>query len=95
MGAVARGISAGSPPPMAPRAPMPRVDGDEIRARRGREDALRQWRKRAAADRKVPPMAVLPTYALDDLVRDPPATIDALSQRPGMIPKRVRLHGDA
>lgn len=93
VGAVSRGVSAGSPPAIA-RPAAPRVDGDEIRARRGREDALRQWRKRIATERKVPPMAVLPTYTLDDLVRDPPANLGALGGRPGMIRKRLERYGE-
>ena len=93
VGAVTRGLAAGSPPAIV-RAPAPRLDGDEIRARRGREDALRQWRKKVATERKVPPMAVLPTYALDDLVRDPPSSLGALGERPGMIRKRVERYGE-
>ena len=92
--AVSRGLAAGSPPPLPPRPSAVRLDPDEIRAKRAREDALRGWRKQTAARRGVPPMAVLPSYALEDLVRDPPATLAALETRPGMIPKRVRLHGE-
>lgn len=91
--AVSRGVSAGVPPVIV-RSSTLRLDSDEIRARRGREDALRQWRKKIATERKVPPMAVLPTYALDDLVRDPPDTIQALGERPGMIRKRIERYGE-
>ena len=73
----------------------PRPDGDEIRARRAREDALRSWRKQTAGNRGVQPMAVLPSYSMEDVVRDPPASLDALAKRPGLIPKRVKLHGAA
>ena len=91
--AVTRGLRAGSPPPLPKSAQAVRLDPDEIRARRAREDGLRQWRKKIATDRKVPPMAVLPTYTLDDLVRDPPASLQALAERPGMIRKRLERYG--
>lgn len=92
-GAVSRGIERGAPPPLAPKPQVARPDGDEIRARRSREDALRVWRKQTAGQRGVPPMAVLPSYSMEDVVRDPPADLDSLAKRPGLIPKRVKLHG--
>lgn len=94
--AVLRGVEAGAPPPLPARVVIgPRPDSDEIRARRAREDALRSWRKQTAGNRSVPPMAVLPSYSMEDIVRDPPASLDALAKRPGLIPKRVKLHGAA
>lgn len=89
--AMERGLAAGAPPPL-PRPSTPRPDPGEIRARRAREDALRGWRKRVAAARGVPPMAVLPSYLIEDLVRHPPADEAELATRPGMIPKRVRMY---
>src|SRR5207248_462168 len=83
--AVQTGIAAGAPPP---KPPVPRLEGEEARARRSREEALRAWRKRVAAAKKLPPMAVLPSYSLDDLVRNPPATREDLAARPGLIAKR-------
>lgn len=94
-GAVSRGVEAGAPPPLTPKPVSARVDGDEIRARRSREDAMRSWRKQTATALKVPPMAVLPSYSIEDVVRDPPASLDALAKRPGLIAKRVKLHGAA
>jgi superfamily II DNA helicase RecQ len=91
--AIARGIAAGAPPPRT-RAPAPRIDGGEIRARREREDKLRTWRKKHATARKLPPMAILPSYTVEDLVQRPPAVAEDLATRPGMIPKRMRLYGD-
>lgn len=88
--AARRGFSAGVAPPL-PKPP--RIEPEEIRARRVREEALRGWRKRTAAARSVPGMAVLPSYALDDLARLPPASLEDLATRPGMIPKRVRMYG--
>lgn len=93
-GAVSRGVDAGSPPPLPPKPASTRPDGDEIRARRAREDALRAWRKKTATLRAQPPMAVLPSYSMEDLVRDPPSSLDALAKRPGLIAKRVALHGE-
>jgi ribonuclease D len=89
--AVARGIAAGAPPP---RPPAPRLEGEEVRARRAREEALRGWRKKIATAKKLPPMAVLPSYTLEDLVRAPARSIEDLGTRPGMIPKRLRLYGE-
>ncbi len=90
--AVRRGIEAGSPPPLA-RPAGTRPDADEIRARRAREEALRGWRKTAASGRGVPPMAVLPAYTLDEIARHPPESLEELSARTGMIPKRLELYG--
>lgn len=89
--AVGRGIAAGAPPPIK-REAQSRPDGAEIRARRAREDALRSWRKQVALLRGVPPMVVLPSYAVEDLVRALPRGLDDLATRPGMIPKRMRLY---
>ena len=89
--AVGRGLSAGAPPPIT-KVPAPRLDGSEIRARRAREEALRGWRKQAATARAVPPMAVLPSYTIEDLVRAPARDLADLATRPGMIPKRMRLY---
>jgi len=91
--AVQRGLAAGAPPPPASTG-LPRPGREEIRARRTREEKLREWRKKTAAGRGVPPMVVLPAYSLEELVRTAPATVDELARLPGMIPKRLRLYGE-
>lgn len=92
--AIEAGRKAGKPP-KDPRPSSPPPTPAERKIRRTREKALKAWRKKVAADRGVPTMAVLPTYALEDLVRSPPEEGEDLAERPGIGRKRADRYGEA
>ena len=87
-----RGREAGKPPAseMPKRGTAPTAA--ERRARKVREGALKAWRRVAAEKRQLPTMAILPTYALEDLSRNPPTAEEDLATRAGVGASRKRRY---
>ncbi len=61
--------------------------------RRKREEALLDWRKRVATQRKVTPSVVLPNALLEALADAPPESVDVLAKMPYFGKRRLELHG--
>ena len=61
--------------------------------RKRREDALMDFRKARAADRKVTASVILPNPLIDVLARQAPKNLEELQQIPWFGEKRVRLYG--
>ncbi|MFZ5445911.1 MAG: ribonuclease D [Myxococcota bacterium] len=74
---------------------MPDEKKDRDPKRKRREDALLEWRKKEAAERKVTPSAVLSNGLVGDLANEPPESIDALAKVPYFGMKRVERYGAA
>lgn len=60
-----------------------------------REEALLDWRKAVAAERKVTPSAVLSNGLVEHLARTPPSTAEELAAVPYFGPKRAERYGAA
>jgi ribonuclease D len=91
LGAVERGRQAPPPqPPKRKKPSAPRLNARE-QERFGR---IKEWRKQKAEDLGVSPIAVLPNYALHDLVRARPKNRAALAQVPGIGPRRAAKYAD-
>lgn len=73
--------------------PDEKKDRDPKRKRR--EDALMDWRKKEAAERKVTPSVVLPNALVAALSNEPPETIDALGRVPYFGARRLERYGVA
>jgi ATP-dependent DNA helicase RecQ len=58
-------------------------------------DALRLWRREESARRGVPAYVVLHDRTLRLLAADRPATLDALSEIPGIGPAKLEAYGSA
>ena len=56
---------------------------------RGLFDHLREWRKKIAAERKIPPFTVMHDTTLRDLARIRPTSLDSLRGIAGMGEKRL------
>ena len=56
-------------------------------------DALREWRRQEAARRSVPAYVVLHDRTLAALAAARPATLDALSEIPGIGPAKLEAYG--
>lgn len=61
--------------------------------KRKREELLREFRTRKAAERKVTPSVVLTTPLIEELARTAPDSIEALAKVPWFGDKRTRLYG--
>lgn len=61
--------------------------------RRKREEALLDWRKKTATQRKVTPSVVLPNSLIEALSDEPPASVDVLAKVPYFGKRRLELHG--
>jgi ribonuclease D len=61
--------------------------------RKRREDALTDFRKSRAADRKVTASVILPNALIEAIARLNPKTLEELGQVPWIGEKRVRLYG--
>jgi ribonuclease D len=61
--------------------------------RKRREDALTDFRKARANDRKVTPSVVLPNALIQDISANPPKSLEELQANPWFGEKRVRLYG--
>ncbi len=74
---------------------LPEVAAEELRdpKRKRREDALTDFRKSRAADRKVTSSVVLPNALIEALARLNPKTLEELQQVPWIGENRVRLYG--
>ena len=75
------------------QAPEEKKDRDPKRKKR--EEALMDWRKGEAANRKVTASAVLSNGLVADLSTTPPATLEALGKVPYFGPKRLSRYGAA
>ncbi|MFN7133543.1 MAG: ribonuclease D, partial [Myxococcales bacterium] len=62
--------------------------------RRKREELLKDFRSKKAAERKVTPSVVLPTALVEELANEPPSDRAALERIPWIGEKRLRLYGD-
>ncbi|MEW5742649.1 MAG: HRDC domain-containing protein [Myxococcota bacterium] len=60
-----------------------------------REDVLLDWRKAAAAERKVTPSVVLPNALVEMIAEAAPKTLDELRQIPFFGEKRALRHGES
>lgn len=76
---------------MRPPPPVPA----ERAARRTRDRALSEWRKKTAAERGVDPQVVLPGHCLNDIADADPQDPDALGRTAGLGQFRVARYGDA
>ena len=74
-------------------APEEKKDRDPKRKKR--EEALMDWRKGEAANRKVTASAVLSNGLVADLSTTPPATLEALGKVAYFGPKRLTRYGPA
>lgn len=74
-------------PPAAPPA--------ERDARRRRDRALSEWRKKAAAERTVDVQVALPGHCLNDLAASDPHDLDELRRVAGLGQFRVERYGEA
>ncbi len=75
---------------LPPRPEAPRPDP----LQRKRIDALLQWRKATATQRKVTPSVVLPNALLDDLASRAPRSPAELEATPYLGKKRLSLYGE-
>jgi len=76
---------------LAPAEAKPQVDRD----RKKREDALTDWRKARAVERKITPSAILPNPLVDELASRPPKSLEELRAVKYFGEKRVGLYGKA
>lgn len=74
---------------------LPEGAPEEVRdpKRKRREDALTDFRKSRAIDRKVTASVVLPNALIDALAKQNPKSLEELQQIPWIGEKRVRLYG--
>lgn len=75
--------------------PFPEDKKDRDPKRKKREDALMDWRKKEAAERKVTPSVVLSNALVATLAAEPPTTVEALGKVSYFGPKRVERYGAA
>jgi ribonuclease D len=66
---------------------------DKDPKRRKREEALLDWRKAVAAQRKVTPSVVLPNSLLGDVVQAAPVSLEALAALKYFGARRLELYG--
>ncbi len=67
----------------------------ELEARRGREQRLSAWRRKAAKERAVDEQAVLPGHCLQDIVDRQPVTLEELGAIHGLGARRLSRDGAA
>lgn len=75
--------------------PPPESKTEREPKRKKRENALSEWRKVEAANRKVTPSVVLSNALLTDLATNPPQTLESLEKVPYFGPKRLTRYGSA
>ena len=75
--------------------PYPEEKKDRDPRRKKREDALLEWRKKEAGERKVTPSVVLSNGLVGELAANPPETIDALGKVAYFGLKRLERYGSA
>jgi ribonuclease D len=75
--------------------PYPEEKKDRDPKRKKREDALLEWRKKEAGERKVTPSVVLSNGLVGELSTNPPETIDALGKVAYFGMKRLERYGSA
>ncbi|PZR12836.1 MAG: ribonuclease D [Archangium gephyra] len=75
--------------------PMPDEKRDRDPKRKKREEALMEWRKKTATERKVAPSVVLPNSLVADLSVNPPESVEALAKYPYFGTKRAGLYAEA
>jgi ribonuclease D len=73
--------------------PMPERTRELDPRKKRRDEALMNWRKLKAAERKVTPSVILPNLLVDDLARLNPRGRDELAAVPWFGPKRLELYG--
>lgn len=80
---------------LAREGKLPDGPAEEARdpKRKRREDALAEFRKQRALDRKVTASVVLPNMLVEALAKTPPKTLEDLQALPWFGEKRVRLYG--
>lgn len=93
-----RRVALTVPEPPRPKAKRTRaskllVAGAAPSAEPGRIEALREWRRREAVRRAVPAYVVLHDRTLVALAAARPATLDALSEIPGIGPAKLEAYG--
>jgi ribonuclease D len=89
--AVERGLAAGSPPPR-PRSPGDPERRLDMNAQR-RLGSLKDWRNEASARLGRTTMAILPNYAMFEVAKLRPRTLEALAGIPGVGAKRAERYG--
>jgi len=75
--------------------PYPEEKKDRDPRRKKREDALLEWRKKEAGERKVTPSVVLSNGLVGELATNPPETIDGLGKVAYFGLKRLERYGSA
>lgn len=89
--AVERGLESGAPPPR-PRNPGDPARRMDMNAQR-RLGALKEWRNEASRRSGRTTMAILPNYAMFDVAKLRPRTLEELAAIPGVGTKRAELWG--
>lgn len=73
----------------------PEEKRDRDPKRKKREEALTEWRKKEATERKVTPSVVLSNALVAELASNPPETADAVAKVPYFGPKRSGRYAEA
>ncbi len=97
--AIQEGLEAharGDVPPRNDRPTLSKEEARAARARKRREDTLRDWRRKELAKRKdVPGLVILPNRAIAWLAEEMPASLDAMHACPDIGSKRIERYGNA
>ena len=97
LAALRRGLQVADGGHAPPADVGPRLTQEEAARRkreRIREEALRDWRRKEAAGRKVPNLVVLPNRALAWLAREAPRTVAELAEHEDIGAKRAARYGE-
>ena len=89
--AVQRGREAGAPPPR----PRPLLDPErrmDMNAQR-RLGLLKEWRNAASQRSGRTTVAILPNYAMFEVAKLRPTTLEKFAENPGVGEKRARMWG--
>jgi len=87
-------LDAGNVPPADVRPRLTREEATQRKRERAVEEAIRDWRRGEAAERKVPNLVVLPNRAMAWLARDLPRDVRSLAEHDDIGPKRAARYGE-
>ena len=94
MKAIRSGLSSGRPPEQEVVTTKSKISAEQRRSRKSREAKLREWRTQTSEAQGISTMAVLPNYALENLVKNPPVEGEDLGLRCGIGPRRAEKYGE-
>jgi ribonuclease D len=97
LAALRRGLQVADDGHAPPRDVKPRLTQEEAARRKRekiREEALRDWRRKEAAGRKVPNLVVLPNRAMAWIAREVPRTVASLAEHEDIGAKRAARYGE-